>query len=298
MPANRIRIPVFAACMCLAWGCAPFAARRVKADAERVITFQRNGGPDDDAKIVSAFDRITPEQTSPAKLKSYDTRTLELLFTAADLTADVRDRPELTRVLEDIFQEALGRGFVGDMIAQMHRRYVAERQWGKDRALFQRFPSKERELPEIVEPAAVALDGPAAYDVSPDGKSLTLEAVDLVSRPLIVAVVDPGCHFSQDADAVIAADPELASAFARSAVNIYPAHYELDAEEVAQANRKGKARVRILYKASGWKGFDFRGTPHFYFLKDGKVVDEIEGMHPAKFAAELKRGVARLGLRP
>lgn len=298
MLAKRSCAPVFAACVCFAWGCSPLGARRVKANAERVITFQRNGGPDDKDKIAGAFDRIAPADMAPAKLKSYDTRTLELLFEAVALTADMRDRPELTRVLEDIFQEALSRGFVGDMITQMHRRYVAERQWGKDRALFQRFPSKERELPEIVEPASVALDGPAAYDVSEDGKRLTLEAVDLVSRPLIVAVVDAGCHFSQDADAAIAADPELASAFAGSAVHIYPAHFELNSDEVAQTNRKGKARVRILYKASGWKGLDFRGTPHFYFLKDGTVVDEIEGMHPTKFAAELKRGVARLGLRP
>ncbi len=296
MKKSNAAVIALAAAVGLAAGCAPFAARRVKANAERVITFQRNDEPDE--KIGSAFDRIKPAEMVPARLKTYDTRTLELLFEAADLTADMRDRPELTGVLEDIFQEALSRGFVGDMITQLHRRYVAERQWGKDRALFQRFPSKERELPQIVEPAAVAVDGPAAYDVSPDGKRLTLEAVDLVSRPLIVAVVDAGCHFSQDADSVIAADPELSKAFAESAVNIYPAHYELNAEEVAETNRKGKARVKILYKASGWKGFDFRGTPHFYFLKDGKVVDEIEGMHPAKFAAELKRGVARLGPRP
>lgn len=280
----------------LAWGCAPVASRRVKADAERVITLQRNGGPDDDAKLVSAFDRIEPAETAPAKLKSYDTRTLELLFTAADLIAGMSDRPELTRVLEDIFQEAYSRGFVGDMIEQLHVRYVAERRWNKAKELFQRFPAKERELPEIVEPASVALDGPAVYDVSADGKRLTLEAVDLVSRPLIVAVVDPGCHFSQDADAAIAADPKLAEAFAGSALNIYPAHFDLNADEVAETNKKGNRRVRILYKASGWKGFEFMGTPHFYFLKDGKIVDEIYGIDPSKFAAELKRGVSRLGL--
>ncbi len=70
-------------------------------------------------------------------------------------------------MLEGIFQEALSRGFVGDMI----------------------------ELPDIVEPASVALDRPAVYGISADGKRLTLESVDLAARPLIVAVVNPGCRF-------------------------------------------------------------------------------------------------------
>lgn len=289
-PARRILPTAAALCAGLMLGCAPSAARRVKADAERVITLQRNDAPD--AKIASAFDRLKPADMAPARLQTYDTRTLELLFDAAFLV----DRPELTGALEDIFEAAYGRGFVGDMIEQLHIRYVADRRWDKAKELLRRFPSKERELPEIVEPASVPLDGPAVYDVSADGKRLTLEAVDLASRPLIVAVVDPGCHFSQDADAAIAADPKIAAAFAGSAINIYPAHFDLNAEEVAETNGKGKARVKILYKASGWKGFKFIGTPHFYFVKDGKIVDEIAGMIPSTFAAALKRGVERLRL--
>lgn len=289
-------IPVFALCVCLL-SCAHSGAERVKANAERAITLQRNGGPGDEKQIAEAFDRIKPDERAPEKLKTYDTRTLELLFQAASLTAGKGDRPELTAVLEDIFSEALSRGFVGDMIEQMNIRYVAERQWDKARELFRRFPSKELEVPEIVEPASVASDGPAVYDVSADGKRLTLEAVDLAARPLIVAVVDPGCHFSQDSDAAIAADPELAEAFAGSALNIYPAHFHLNAEEIAETNKKGGRRVKILYKASGWRGFDFMGTPHFYFVKDGKVVDEIEGIDPVKFISDLKRGVAKLGLK-
>lgn len=298
MTATMIRIPLLAVCASLAWSCAPFGAGSVKADAERVITLQRNGEPGDDANISDAFGRIKPVDLASGKLKSYDTRTLELLFEATAVAADIRHRPELSRVMEDIFQEAVSRGFVGDMIGQLHRRYVGERRWTEARTLYERFPSKERRLPEIVEPTSVPLGGPAAYAVSPDGGRLTLEAVDLVSRPLIVTVVDVGCHFSRDADAAIAADPALAAAFAANSVEIYPAHYDLDAEEIAETNRTGKRSVKILYKASGWNGLIFNGTPHFYFLKGGKVVDEIEGMRPKSFAAELRRGVARLELKP
>lgn len=292
---RSIGAALFAAAAFSALGCAHGAGERLKGKAERVITLYRDEGPEGEEKIAGAFARIEIEDAESARLKSYDTRTLELLFQAVYLGESIRDRPELAGVLERVYREELARGFIGDM-PRMYERFVASRQWAKARELAASFPSKERELPEIVEPASVPLDGPAVYDVSPDGKRLTLEAVDLVSHPLVVAVVNPGCHFSVDADAAIAADPMLSEALERNALNVYAAAFTLDADEIAETNRSGKRRVKILYKPSGWKGLDFRNTPHFYFLRDGKVVDEILGINPAAFIGELKRGIAKLGL--
>ena len=266
----------------------------IKDKAERVITIQRNEHRGLEKTIPAAFDAIDSADLTPGRIKTYDTRTLEVLFEAAALAADYSDRPELTRVMEDAFEESYKRGFIGDMIKQLHTRYVAERRWDKARALYKRFSDDSLKVPEVREPSA-SVSGPAVYEVAPDGKSMTLRPLDIKSRPLIVAVVSGGCHFSQDADAAIAADPRLSQALADNAVYVDPSRYSLQLERIAENNRTQKYKVFVLYKASGFSGLDFRETPHFYFLEDGRVVHDVLGMGP-DITARLREGLTKIGL--
>jgi len=266
----------------------------VKGKAERVITIQRNEHRDVEKNIAAAFAALSASELGPERIKSYDTRTLELLFEATALAADYSDQPGLTALMETAFEETYRRGFVRDMPEQLYKRYVAERAWDKARALYARFPWKGLEVPEVRE-ASASVDGPAVYEVSEDGTALTLQPLDIASRPTIVAVVSGGCHFSREAEAAIAADPRLSQALAESAIYIDPSVHAINLDEIAENNRTQKQKVRVLYKASGWPGLDFRRTPRFYFLKDGRVVHEVLGMGP-NIAAELRAGLVKLGL--
>ena len=289
-----VALPTIALVMgvALTVGCAS-GNEALKNKAERVITITRNERRGLEKTIPAAFDAIDPVDLTPGRIKTYDTRTVELLFEATAITADYSERPELTPAMEDAFEEAYKRGFIGDMVKQLHTRYVTERRWDKARALYERFPGSLKD-PEVPEPST-PVSGPAVYEVAPDGKFMTLKPLDIKSRPLIVAVVSGGCHFSQDADAAIAADPGLSQALTENAIYVDPSRYSLPLEELAENNRTQKYKVFVLYKASGFGGLDFRQTPHFYFLNDGRVVHDVLGMGP-DITAELREGLTRIGL--
>lgn len=263
-------------------------ASDIKARAEAVITADRN---EPRSAAVEALKAIRDEELSPPRLKTYDTRTLELLFDATSIADERAPRPELLQALEDIFAQALDRSFIGNMVDGLYTRFVSRREVAKARALCKRFPSKTCRVPSVIEPATKK--GPAVYAVSEDGKTLTYREVDL-EKPIIVSSVSPGCHFSRAIVALILGDPRLVKLFKEHAVNIDSSPYSLDADELARANREG-FKYEVLYRADAWKGFDFAATPQFYFVKGGKIVHHIDGGAPDEFKDKLSAGVGQAG---
>lgn len=279
-------------------GLSAAGSAELKTRAEVVISIDRNqrGSP---GRVVAAiresFRLIETHELEPRLLKTYDTRTLEILFDAVAIASDCLQRPKLLTVLEDIFQECLRRGFVGDMIDQLHSRYIKRRELGKARKLYERFPSKSRELPEIIEPEVGRKERPAVYTVSQDGRTLTYTPVDLTG-PMIVSVVSPGCHFSNAVVGMIESDPKLSKLFMDHAISIEPAAYSLATEEITKVNRKGKFRYSILYRESDWKDFSFSTIPQFYFVSGGRIVHQFDAVTPPEFRARLAEGLKKLGL--
>ncbi len=271
----------------------------IKARAEAVVSIDRNqrGDPDEAiAEIADSFKRIEDRELEPKLLKTYDTRTLETLFEAVSTASEHIPRPELLKTLEDIFGECLARGFIGKMPERLYSHYVMGRHWRKARELDERFPSEPRRLPAVVEPADPPGDVPAVYVVSQDGKTLTYQRIDLTG-PIIVSAVSPGCHFSADIVKIIEADPKLVRLFKNHAVNVDAASYGVDGEEFARINREGRFRYDVLFRDSGWKGFDFSSTPRFYFVKGGKILHAISNVPAAEFKAKLAEGLERVGLK-
>lgn len=272
-------------------------ASDIKTRAEAVVAIDRNERGGSGAKAIrDSFRLIDDRELKPPSLKTYDTRTLEVLFDAVAIVSDRNPRPELFQALDDIFEECLQRGFVGNMIDGLYSRYVHQREINKVRMLCERFPSKTCQLPNIVGPPTGSKEGPAVYTVSEDGKTLTYRPVNLAG-PMIVSAVSPGCHFSHDIVKLIEADPALIRLFRDHAINVESASYSLDAEDLARANRKGRFRYEILYRASSWKGFDFSSTPQFYFVKDGKIAHMINSVKPSEFKGRLKEGLAKIGIQ-
>ena len=198
--------------------------------------------------------------------------------------------------LEAIYDESLRRGYYGHMPDTLYSHYVMQRHWEKARKLNKRFPREPRKLPAIVEPADAPSDVPAVYTVSKDGRTLTYKQVDLTG-PIIISAASPGCHFSLDAVKLIQADQKLAATFKEHAINVYSAAYGIDAEEIAQINREGGFRYDVLYRGSGWKGFDFSLTPQFYFVKNGKIVSTVGSGPKSDLIRDLAEGIAKIGLK-
>lgn len=269
----------------------------IKTRAEAIVAIDRNVRGDDasTAAIADAFRLVQDRELEPSLLAGYDTRTLEVLFDAVRIAADRLQRPDKLQALEDIFEECLRRGFVGHMDEDLYARFVYQRQWQKARKLYERFPSKDRELPNIVEPAAPREGVPSVYMVSKDGGTLNYKPVDLTG-PIIVSVVAPGCHFSNDLVRRIEADPKLVALFRDHAINIDPSPFQLRTAELALVNREGRFVYAVLYRAADWRGFDFSSTPQFYFVKGGEIVHRLRGVKPDEFPAKLMEGLAKIGL--
>ncbi|MBI5209354.1 MAG: hypothetical protein HY927_05205 [Elusimicrobia bacterium] len=271
----------------------------IKARAEAVVSIDRNWRGDADAaiaKITESFKLIEDRELEPRLLKTYDTRTLETLFEAVSTASEHIPRPELLKTLEDILDECLRRGFLGKLPDRLYKHYVMQRRWRKARELNERFPNTPRTLPDIAEPPDAPSDIPAVYTVSGDGKTLTYRRIDLAG-PIIISAVSPGCHFSVEAVKIIEADPKLAKLFDDHAVNIDAASYGIDGEEFARINREGRFRYDVLYRDSGWKGFDFSSTPQFYFVKGGKIAHVVRNVPPAELKERLAEGIGIVGLK-
>lgn len=263
--------------------------RSLKARAEAVLVADRNQGMDP-STLAGAAAQISPAELSPERLRALDIRSLEVLFQALDAAHEALGRDDLLRAMTDIFTELLEhrKGHVFDFHERLFAKHVAHRDWAAIRRLYQKFPLEQFLLPDIVE---TPVSGPAVYEVEGGGQKLVLRAVDLSAGPRIVSVVAPGCHFSQDAIKAITADPELSRIFSALAVYIYPAHFSLDIQELARTNGAGPIRYSILRQAADWPGLDFSGTPKFYFFKDGKLVDSVDGW-PSPGSIEIVRVAA------
>jgi hypothetical protein len=265
----------------------------LKDRAEAIITLQRNEF-ESQAKIAKALRRISADELKPDRLRTYDTRTLEVLFEALHLADGMMDREDLVPAMEAIFVETFqNRSFIFDMPKSLQDSYIQHRMWAKARDNQMKNHVGDAPLPQFVENEIPA--GPAVYDVSEDGRTLTLRPVSLSSGSLIVSVLNPNCHFCQQAEKAISEDHQLMQAFSNS-LNVYPAIWSLDLDDITKANKEGKFRYVILYKASQWPGMEFDSTPYFYFFKDGKIVYKLDGWGPGALG-KLKEGLKMIAER-
>lgn len=280
-----------AALLILTASCAPTPS--LKSRAEGILTLDRNGGHDPDPVLLSKLaSGISRSELAPEKLRTYDIRTLEMLFEALEAEHDkrVNDR-QAVESLEAVFDELLiGRhGYVFDFPKRIFQIYIGQRDWSKARALYDEIPEKELKLPVIEEPAIST--GPAVYEVSADGGSMRLRPVDLAAKPMILAVV--GCHFADDALQGIAADPELADLFKTRALIIDPSFFALNTADIADANRVGPFHYTILHKPAGWP-IEFNRSPSFFLIRDGAVAAKLIGWYGKETLDGLRAWVKQL----
>lgn len=155
-------------------------------------------------------------------------------------------------------------------------------------------------LPTFVTAPGLAVDAPSEWAVHPQRHELLRRPVSGLPSTGIVVVGHPFCHFTQDAVRDIEADPLLAGLFAAHAKWIAPQSGRMrDVAAIQQWNRDHPdGAMTLAYRESDWPAIDYWGTPTFYFLRDGQVVEQVTGWPTEGRRAELLAGLRELGLLP
>lgn len=255
---------------------------------------------DNAAALARRFDTLFPEARSAEALARLDAHDLRLLARAAeDVVASGAVRPEYVEVMQKSFAERQRRGIataadVDDLrrtLLQAHR-FDAARRLTADHpdAGLAPLPAFRDNLP------ASGNARHTVWRVSPDGKTLTREAIDLGPTQVIVAA---GCHFSHDAAEDISADPVLGPVFARHAHWLVQAPGIEDVADVRDWNRKlPHAQAEMLYDRGEWTALPRWEQPTFYIVRGGKVIDQLKSWprDPASNRQPLIDALRRAGL--
>lgn len=234
---------------------------------------------DNAAALARRFDALFPEARSAEALARLDAHDLRLLARATgDVIFSGAVRPEYLEVMQRSFAEHERRGVataadVDDLrraLLQAHRFDAARRLTAEHPdAGLALLPAFRDNLP------ASGDTRHTVWRVSPDGETLTREAIDLGPTQVIVAA---GCHFSQDAADDTSTDPVLGPVFARHAHWLVQAPGIEQVRDVRDWNRKRpRAQAKMLYDRGEWALLPRWDMPTFYIVRGGKVIDQVDG---------------------
>lgn len=231
------------------------------------------------AVIAGLAERIKHKDFSAEKVKQYSDAELTRLYEAlSSITFFFPEYDSHVAMQEKTFQEKVARHIHNERDTKdMYKTYLGARMFGKAREIKKRFPG----IKLFSMPKNIISNNPAGaapwrvYNVLDEGKTIELKALPLDRGARVVMVMLPGCAMGETAMEEIMAAPDLAPAFRKYGTVITN---RFNAESVALwKNHFNFPEVYLAYKASDFHGFDFHSSPHFYFLRDGKIVSQLEG---------------------
>lgn len=246
---------------------------------------------------------LNPSGLSESRIKKYSNDDLTKAFKALAVVTFYFPEDEPRVLLQErVFEHKIARGLLPSAdIKEMYKTFLGARMFKKAQGIRTRFPEIQfYSMPEkVVEDGKVlSAEKWRAYGVPDDGKTVELEILPFAARPSVVMIMTPGCAVSEKAMEDILASAELAPYFRRYGAILTN---KLNAESVALWKKHFKfPAVYIAYKASDFPDFNFRISPHFYSLKNGKIVFSHKGWggadHLEKNIASLKEGFGLLSI--
>jgi hypothetical protein len=242
---------------------------------------------------VAAFELHLAELYRGRALNRIDDHELRLLRRAAHEVASATREQVHVDAFRAVFAERQRRNLVSSddvvtlqaLLLSLHRIADARRLAGEYRGM--QLPR----LPQFRDPFAKDGAGkPTVWRFDGAGKQLTREAVDL-SAPQIL--VTGRCHIARDAAADISADPLLGPAFTRHArwLTLAPGVESIDAVRNWNAAFPA-APMFMIYDPAEWRVLPAWRAPEFYVVRDGKVVDSLNGW--VRGSAEYREGLVAM----
>lgn len=116
----------------------------------------------------------------------------------------------------------------------------------------------------------------------------------------IIALTHPLCHFSYHALGAIAGDAALGARMQTFMTLLVPQRAESDMRVFKAWNTLNpEFAYKLAYQASEWPMIAEWATPNFYFMRDGVVVDMVQGWpRDGSRMAELRAALERLEQAP
>ncbi len=238
----------------------------------------------------------------------YDDKVLKELWLASYMMASYTLGQEYVQQMESIFNNLKRRGiegecFEGPCVDDLFSIYLRSSDFSKARQLAQQYPAiRTGYVPDINEDASVLHKPYRLYKISPDGKSLNLISTHIDEKKQIIALMNPECHFAQQAMDAISATPDLKDYFEKHALIVYPVYSSIAGiAKTAEWNKKNpKLEYFVYLNKNGlredWKQYDLKALTDFYFLKNNRIVYRIPGWGPSKkeFIAEMRNAINKL----
>ena len=138
-------------------------------------------------------------------------------------------------------------------------------------------------VPDVIEDKSTIKDKYKLYEVSPDGKTLKLTSVDL-NKFKMIAYFLIQCPFTKETFDVILSDEKLRNYFTKDAILMTPLGTSIsEIEDIVKWYNDNKLKWFLLPTnrdfGEDWENLlkDLPYLNNFYFLKDGKVVDKLNG---------------------
>lgn len=226
---------------------------------------------------------------------------LPLLFAAAGRAAQAYPGSaasgHMVRVHRELARRGFDtrRGFDGAVLEAL----VASRAFDEARAFAAARPHlARRPVPKVVDELGPGFRGRSVYRYDAAAGTLVREAAPAPAGLQLVMVVDAGCHYSRDALAALHADAALRACLqgANLMLMTLPSA-PVQPDFIATWNAANPSLpMTAPYDVAGWRDLDAATVPRFFLLRDGAVVDQVQGWpqggHRAALAAMLDRAQA------
>lgn len=139
--------------------------------------------------------------------------------------------------------------------------------------------------------------GPTMLTLSAKRRALIRRFVDIGNGPMVIALVDPQCHFCEAFLRDMQTHPELLGKFENHSIWITPTDGIFQFDTLQQWNHNHPRQpLNIVYRFSEWSMIQDVAVPTFYFLRNGKLVAIVVGWPKEGNVPELRVALKKIGL--
>jgi len=258
-------------------GCAG-VEKNIVAVSDRIN--QEVVSPNKDLRLIATLSgKLDESVLATAKLKTYSDDTIACLYKAlVDSAFYFHEDDRYVKLQRRVLAEKVRRNKYDrwDLI-DMCKSYMLVREFSEAAILQKQLSDIELiTVPEVtIAPSVAQAVHWRVYDVSDKGLKAELKALPLEHGPAVIMVIQPGCVFAEAAMGQIADDKELLPVFTKYGTIVTE---QFDGSGIVKFKEDFKFKnVYIIENEKSFPGLAFDASPHFYFLKDGKIVDQFMG---------------------
>jgi hypothetical protein len=209
-------------------------------------------------------------------------------------TLDRKYLPELSKSLKQL--EANRSAHALDY-ESYYKSLLASREFESARAFLKIHPNvASQPLPKIVR---LEQEGWQLTEwlIEENGKALRQTVYEMPMGPVIIAISNPGCHFSRNAINAIKQDKQLAEKILPLIKLVAPPDFNFNVEEIQRWNGvNSKLKMTLMHDINDWPMVTDWSTPSFYFFRNRKLVAQVFGWPKSGNKEAMFEGLKKIGV--